>query len=106
VIIEGDLDFTFNRSKVWEASTKLDRLAYLFRYKVKELRFVDVEPIKISPTWCKEGVSKWLENFLVVENFMCDSKKVRLWVEIGWGLFHMPILLQLEKWDQNLTNPF
>ena len=63
VEVWGGLKFTLNIDEVWGISTRQDILAMFFKHKIKEVGFVDVEPIKIVPTWKNNkkneaGVSK------------------------------------------------
>jgi hypothetical protein len=51
-------------------NTRVDILAYFLRHKIEEARLMDVEPIKLVPTWrnnrYKEArVSKCLDRFLI-----------------------------------------
>jgi hypothetical protein len=36
---------------VWRDSIRWDKLEEIFRYKIEEEKIVDLEPIKIMPTW-------------------------------------------------------
>ena len=52
-----------------------------------EVGFVDVEPIKLVPTWKNNrvgevGVSKTLGKFLVTKVLMVELDRVRPWVEL------------------------
>ena len=63
VEVLGGLKFTLIIDEVWVISTRQDILAMFFKHKIKEVGFVDAEPIKIVPTWKNNkkneaGVSK------------------------------------------------
>ena len=59
VILGGDLNFTMGQSEVWGPHAQTDLLTGYFTQKSKESLLLDIEPIKLKPTWrnnrCGEG---------------------------------------------------
>jgi hypothetical protein len=50
VVMGGDLNFTWIRFEVWGPSAKVDKLGDYLRHNCEEETFIDVGPIKITPT--------------------------------------------------------
>jgi hypothetical protein len=45
VVIGGNLNFTWNRSKVWGTSARVERLEDFFRYSFEQEGFIDAKRI-------------------------------------------------------------
>jgi len=54
----------------------------------------------------KEGLSKRLDIFLVVDLIIIQRQRMKTWVEGGGDSDHLPILLQLEKDYSKPLGPF
>jgi hypothetical protein len=46
-----------------------------------------------------------LGKFLVSNNFPMEVERIRTWVEVGGGLDHLPIIIQIEKYDSKPITP-
>ena len=59
VILGGDLNFSLGQAEVWGPHTRADLLIDYFTQKLVERNWLDIEPIKLKPTWrnnrCGEG---------------------------------------------------
>jgi hypothetical protein len=69
LIIGGDLNFTIRNEHIWGSLACEDKLAHFFTNKFERNDLIDVEPIKICPTWSKnrsekEGITKILDRLL------------------------------------------
>jgi hypothetical protein len=53
VLIGGDLIFTLGDSKIWGLAAQLDPLADFFISNLEEARLLNIQPIKLTPTWRK-----------------------------------------------------
>ena len=66
----------------------VDSLTYFFIQSLKEIGLLDVEPIKLRPTWSNKQVSvdriaKRLDVFLIFEGLPNDHLRIRQWVGLG-----------------------
>jgi hypothetical protein len=50
VIIGGELNFTVSRVEVWGFNARLDKVVAYFKHKIEELGYIDVEPLKLTPS--------------------------------------------------------
>jgi hypothetical protein len=67
-----------------------------------QVGLVDVEPQKLTPTWCNrrvgdDRVAKRLDIFLLADEFLDSFDLVRQWVAFGGESDHFPILLTSGK---------
>lgn len=53
LVIGGDMNLTLNYIEVWGHSVMSDRLVDFFQYHFEASRWVNIEPIKLRPTWNK-----------------------------------------------------
>ena len=72
MIIGGDLNFSLGQAKVWGPHARADLLTDYFTQTLVERNWLDIEPIKLKPTWknnrCGEGrVAKRLDQILVTK---------------------------------------
>jgi hypothetical protein len=71
----GDLNLTLNSREVWGEAAREDPQAEFFAHLFEELNLVDVEPVKLLPTWRdsrrgRAGISKRLDRFLVARKVL------------------------------------
>ena len=72
LILAGDLNLTLNASEIWGSKALPDPLGSFFSSLFSEHNLVDVAPPCAGPTWRngrmgKEGISKRLDHFLLLE---------------------------------------
>ena len=72
VVLGGDLNFSLGHNEVWGPHAQVDSLARFFVQKLIEKGLLDIEPVKIKPTWrnnrCGAArVAKRIDRFLVAE---------------------------------------
>ena len=96
VIIGGDLNFSLGQTEVWGPNARPDLLTEYFSQRLIERNWLDIEPVKIKPTWqnnrCGDGqVAKRLDHFLVSEKMMDRQQFMRQWVGSGGLSDHLPI---------------
>ena len=77
VVMGGDFNFSLGHNEVLGPHAQVDSLAGFFVQKLMEKGLLDIEPIKLKPTWrnnrCGDArVAKRLDRFLVSEQ-MVDS---------------------------------
>ena len=70
MIIGGDLNFSLGQAEIWGPNACPDFLTEYFSHRLIERNWLDIEPVKIKPTWknnrCGERwVAKRLDRFLV-----------------------------------------
>ena len=75
---------------------RADVLTEYFTQKLVEKNWLDIEPVKLKPTWrnnrCGEGrVAKRLDIFLVSERMVDRHHYIRQWVGSGGHSDHFPI---------------
>ena len=56
LIVEGDLNLTLIRDKIWGSSARHDRLENFFLNQFELAGWVDIEPIELRPTWSNNRV--------------------------------------------------
>ena len=74
-MLGGDLNLSLGHNEVWGPHAQVDSLAVYFVQKLTEKGLLDIEPVKLKPTWrnnrCREGrVAKRLDIFLVFERMV------------------------------------
>ena len=84
VILGGDLNFSLGQSEVWGPHAQIDSLTGFFTQKLEENNLLDIEPIKLKPTWrnnrCADGkIAKRLDRFLVAEQIVDRAFLIRQW---------------------------
>ena len=97
--------------EVWGSSVTLDSLSNFFLTNFESKGLVDVQPLKVEPTWnnnrsVEQSIYKRLGRFLISENLMSGPLTTKTWVEAGGLLYHLPIILPLEKKELKLAPPF
>jgi len=102
LVIGGDLNFSLGQSEVWGPHAHPDTLADFFVQKLVEKEWLDIEPLKLKPTWrnnrCGENrIAKRIDRFLVAEQLVDRFFQVKQWVGSGGRSDHFPIFLELQK---------
>ena len=106
VIIGGDLNFSLGHSEIWGPHAQEDSLAGYFTQKLVENNLLDIEPIKLKPTWRNNRggdrrVAKRIDRFLVSEQLVERMLLVQQWVDSGGASDHFPIYIEIRKGPQN-----
>eukprot|EP01018_Ginkgo_biloba_P032610 Gb_14068 [translate_table: standard] len=111
LIIAGHLNLTLHRGEIWGSSATQDRLADFFLDKFESVGWVDVEPIKVKPTWTnntlgEDGVSKRLDRFLVHFELLGRVERYRSWVDSYRCSYHFPIYFEIGFSDPKPRAPY
>ena len=90
------------QSEVWGPHAHTDSLTGYFTQKLVENHLLDIEPLKLKPTWrnnrCAEDrIAKRLDRFLVAEQIVDGPFQIRQWVGCGGASDHFPIFLDLKN---------
>lgn len=91
IILGGDLNFSLGDVEVWGPRARGDPHMDCFIHKLSDFEMMDVEPVKIKPTWRNKRVgedciAKCLYCFLVVGNFLELLLQLIQWVRSGGNL--------------------
>ena len=75
VVVGGDLNFSLGQTEIWGPHAQADPQAGFFLQKLVEKNLLDVEPIKLKPTWRNNRggearVAKRMDRFLVAEQLV------------------------------------
>jgi hypothetical protein len=110
-ILGGDLNFSLGASEVWGPRAAPDPLKNYFLKFLDQWGLVDVEPQKLTPTWCNrrvgsDRVAKRLDRFLLTDDLLDSSALVRQWVTFGGESDHHPILFEFGTSSRRMTSPF
>jgi len=102
VVVGGDLNFTLGQTEIWGPQAQSDPQAGYFLQKLVEKNLLDIEPIKLKPTWRNNRggdarVAKRLDRFLVAEQLVDRFFLVRQWVGSGGNSDHFPIFCEINK---------
>jgi len=111
LVIGGDLNFSIGNAETWGPSAKADSLSYFFMNALISHNLIDVNLIKLRPTWrnCRMGearIAKKLDRFLLCEDLASRIPTFRQWVGEGGNSYHFPILMQLSKPPPKRATPF
>ena len=110
VVLGGDLNFSMGLTEVWGSNAQADSLARFFVHKLMMQGLLDIEPVKLKPTWrnkrCGNArVAKRIDRFLVAERLVDSLFLVRQWVGSGGLSDHFPIFLEVKKGPINPPSP-
>ena len=110
VVLGGDLNFSLGHSEVWGPHAQADSLAGYFVQKLVEKGLLDIESVKIKPTWRNKRsgdarVAKRIDRFLVAEQLVDRFFSVRQWVGCGGLSDHFPIFFEIKKGPNNPPSP-
>jgi hypothetical protein len=111
LILGGDLNFTTSNREVWGLHARVDPLQLYFIHLIQVEGLVDVEPIKLLPTWRngrggQEYIAKRLDHFLITEDLALSGLRYRSWVSNIKISDHMPVILHLEQDKEKFCYPF
>jgi len=110
VIIGGDLNFSLGHSEVWGPQARVDNLTDFFTHRLMNLNLLDIEPIRVKPTWrnMRSGdsrVAKRLDRFLVADSLVNRHFLMRQWIGSGGQSDHFPIFLEMRKDPSKPASP-
>jgi endonuclease/exonuclease/phosphatase family metal-dependent hydrolase len=85
VIMGGDLNFTTSSREMWGAHIRVDPLHLYFSQLIQGEGMVDVEPLKLLPTWQNgrgglDYITKRLDWFFISEDLVMSRIRYRTWV--------------------------
>jgi hypothetical protein len=69
---------------------------------MEEIRWEEVEPIKMDSTWRntrveEDRVAKISDCFLIYDSLIQDQIMIMSWIDIRWGIEHMPVFMQFQR---------
>ena len=110
VVMGGDFNLSLGHNEVWGPHAQVDSLAGYFVQKLVEKGLLDIEPVKIKPTWRNNRsgdarVAKRIDRFLVAEQLVDRFFLVRQWVGSGGLSDHFPIFFEIKKGPYNPPIP-
>lgn len=73
----GDLNFSLGSSKIWVPRAILDPLAEFFKNHLVQRDLIDLNPIKLNPTWRnrrvgEDRIDKRFDKFLIGDSLACS----------------------------------
>eukprot|EP00253_Pinus_taeda_P006943 PITA_06943 len=111
LIIGGDLNFSMGNAEAWGPSNREDPLSDFFLNSLSSHNLIDVNLIKLKPTWRNRRtgdarIAKRLDRFLLCEDLTSRIPMFRKWVGEGGNSDHFPIFLELAKPPLKPAAPF
>ena len=111
VILGGDLNLTLLEKENWGSLARQYGLSYFFSRLFESKELVDIQPLKLTPTWRNnrsgdQAISKSLDRFFLLENLLSKSLIIKSWVEVGGMLDHLLVLLQIQNPETKPAAPF
>jgi hypothetical protein len=111
LILGGNLNFTTSNREVWGAHARVDPLHLYFSQLIQVEGLVDVEPLKLLPTWRngrggQDYIAKRLDRFLISEDLALSGFRYRTWVCNLKISDHMLVILHLEQDKGKVCYPF
>jgi exonuclease III len=111
LILGGDLNFTISNREVWGPHSRSDPMNSFFSQLIQEEGLVDVEPVKLLPTWRngrgdQDYIAKRLDHFLINEELALSGLRYRSWVGNIKISDHMPMIFHLEQEKEKYNYPF
>ena len=96
LVMGGDFNFSLGQNEVWGSRARADSMTGFFVQKLVEKGLLDIEPVKLRPTWRNNRsgearVAKRIDRFLIAEQLVDRSFLVRQWVGSGGHSDHFPI---------------
>ena len=75
LILGRDLNFTLSRSYIWVENAPIDNFSIFLINRTKEGNMVEIEPIKLKPTWSNNrggirGIPKHIDRFVMHESLL------------------------------------
>jgi hypothetical protein len=95
---------TINNREVLGDSARVDMLVYFFQTKSDSSGWMDLDPIKLRPTWVNnrsshDVIAKRLDCFLVQDTLLQKVENYRSWVGTTKAFDHFPIFLEFVSGD-------
>lgn len=111
MVLGGDLNFSLGRAEAWGPTAREDSLTNFFQNLLIANNLLDVNLIKLKPTWRNRRVGearvvKRLDLFLINEDLSSMIPLFRQWVKEGGPSDHFPIYLELSKTPPKPLAPF
>ena len=78
----------------------MDPLEKYFVHLLHDSQFMDLDPIKLKPTWANKItgdniIAKCIDRFLIAERLLNKNIMIRKWVDLGGEYDHLPIFLEI-----------
>jgi hypothetical protein len=98
-------------SEVWGTHARVDPLTGYFTQKIVECNLLDIEPVKLKPTWRnnrvgEDSIAKRLDRFLLTDSFLENLVHLKQWIGFGGISDHFPIFLELRQGSSKPPSPF
>eukprot|EP00253_Pinus_taeda_P023384 PITA_23384 len=111
MVLGGDMNFSLRRAETWGPAAREDQLAEFFENSITSHNLIDINLIKMKPTWRNRRVgearvAKRLDRFLLSEDLTASIPMFRQWVGEGGNSDHFPICLELSKLPRKPAAPF
>ena len=100
VILGSDLNFYLGACEIWRPMAKVDCLLNFLIRNLKQVGLLDIEPTKLTPTstnWRigEARIAKWLDGFLVLEDFIVEALGIWKWILVGGYFDHNMVFLEV-----------
>jgi len=110
-IRRGDLNFTTSSREIWGVHAKSDPLHTYFNQLIQEEGLVDVEPVKLLPTWRndrrgQDHIAKRLDRFLISEDLALLGLKYNTCLCQQKISDHVTVVLHMEIEQGKVKYPF
>ena len=111
MVLGGDLNFSIGSTEAWGPAAREDPLSDFFLNAINSHNLIDVNLIKLKPTWRNQRVgeariAKRLDRFLLSEDLATNIPMFRQCVGEGGNSDHFPIFLELSKPPRKPVAPF
>eukprot|EP00253_Pinus_taeda_P018177 PITA_18177 len=111
MVLGGDLNFSIGSAEAWGPAAREDPLSDFFLNAITTHNLIDVNLIKLKPTWRNRRVgeariAKRLDRFLLSEDLTTSIPMFRQWVGEGENSDHFPIFLEISKHPRKPAAPF
>eukprot|EP00253_Pinus_taeda_P005167 PITA_05167 len=111
MVLSGDLNFSIGSVEALGPAARVDPLSEFFVNAITSHNLIDVNLIKLKPTWRNRRVGeakivKRLNRFLLSEDLTTNIPIFRQWVGEGGNSDHFPIFLEISKHPRKLAAPF
>jgi exonuclease III len=110
VLLGGDLNFSLGFSEVWGTHARADPLTGYFTQKLVDCNLLDIEPVKLKPTWRnnrvgEDSVAKRLDRFLLTDTLLENPIHLKQWIGFGGISDHCSDLSGTKKRVEQATKP-
>lgn len=112
IIVGGDLNLSLGASEILGPKASPDPLAEYFINFMVQKALIDLNPIKLNPTWRnrrvgEERIAKRLDRFLIGDSIACSlSIQTRQWIAWGGEFDHNPIMHEFQRGFKKPPSPF